>query len=319
MALTSEVLKANAALAGLTDEQITAITTLSANDENSVIAKKTGEIYGGLDADILEVSGIAKNGTEKTFDYAKRVLSEFKTKVEGATGLQSQIDSLTKEKARLEKAIADGATDAETKKALKQAQTDLTAVTNQFNELKTKYDQAEQTYQTELFGIRIEGALQGATAGLKFKAGLPESATKVLLDQAVAKIKAMNPEFIDDGNGGKMLAFKDATGAIMRNPNNQLNPYTPGDLLAKELETMGVLDKGRQAAGGGTNSLAGGGSGSGGGSGTIDISGVKTRVEAYDAIAGNLMAQGLTVGSEKFDAAMKQAWQDNNIAALPEK
>lgn len=68
--LTREILVANAALAGLTDEQIAAITTLSANDENSVIAKKTGEIYGGLDADILAASGIAKNGTEKTFDYA---------------------------------------------------------------------------------------------------------------------------------------------------------------------------------------------------------------------------------------------------------
>ena len=42
--LTREILVANAALAGLTDEQIAAITTLSANDENSVIAKKTGEI-----------------------------------------------------------------------------------------------------------------------------------------------------------------------------------------------------------------------------------------------------------------------------------
>lgn len=96
--LTREILIANAALSGLTEEQIAAITTLSANDENSVIAKKTGEIYGGLDADILAVSGIAKNGTEKTFDYAKRVLTEFKTKVEGANGLQSQIDSLTKER-----------------------------------------------------------------------------------------------------------------------------------------------------------------------------------------------------------------------------
>jgi hypothetical protein len=43
MALTIDVLRANAALAGLTDEQLTAITTLSVNDENSVIAKKTGE------------------------------------------------------------------------------------------------------------------------------------------------------------------------------------------------------------------------------------------------------------------------------------
>ena len=69
----------------------------------------------------------------------------------------------------------------------------------------------------------------------------------------------MNPEFIDDGKGGKMLAFKDENGAIMRNPNNQLNPYTPGDLLTRELETMGILDKGRQAAGGGTKPPAGGG------------------------------------------------------------
>mgnify|MGYP000755181778 FL=1 len=316
MALTIDVLRANAALAGLTDEQLTAITTLSVNDENSVIAKKTGEIYGGLDADILAVSGIAKNGTEKTFDYAKRVLGEFKSKVEGVSGLQSQIDSLTKEKARLEKAIADGASDAETAKALKQAKADLQSVTSQYNDLKTKYDEAEQNHSKEVFGIRVDTELQTAIAGLKFKAGLPESATKVLLGQAIDKIKGMNPEFIDDGNGGKMLAFKDENGAIMRNPNNQLNPYTPGDLLTRELETMGILDKGRQAAGGGTGAPSGAGTGGGG---SIDIAGAKTRVEAYDAIANGLFQQGLKAGTADFDNAMKQAWQDNNISALPEK
>ena len=232
MALTSDVLKANAVLSGLTDEQIQAITTLSQNDENTVIAQKTGKIYGDLDADILAATGVAKNGTEKTYDYAKRVLSEFKAKAEGANGLSAQIDSLTKEKARLEKAIADGATDAETAKALKQAKADLTAVQTQFNDLKTKYDEAEQKYQNELFGVRIESALQTAVAGIKFKPELPESATKVLLSQAIDKIKAMNPEYIDDGKGGKVLAFKDETGALMRNPNNQLNPYT---LQSREL------------------------------------------------------------------------------------
>ena len=58
--LTSDIIKANTALAGLTEEQINAITTLSENDENSVIAKKTGEIYGALDADILAVTGVEK-------------------------------------------------------------------------------------------------------------------------------------------------------------------------------------------------------------------------------------------------------------------
>jgi uncharacterized protein (UPF0264 family) len=317
MALTSEVLKANAVLAGLTDEQIQAITTLSQNDENTVIAQKTGKIYGDLDADILAATGVAKNGTEKTYDYAKRVLSEFKAKAEGANGLSAQIDSLTKEKARLEKAIADGATDAETAKALKQAKADLTAVQTQFNDLKTKYDEAEQKYQNELFGVRIESALQTAVAGIKFKPELPESATKVLLSQAIDKIKAMNPEYIDDGKGGKVLAFKDETGALMRNPNNQLNPYTPADLLTRELETMGIIDKGRQAAGGGSTPPAGGSGGIGGGA--ISISGAKTRVEAYDAITQSLQGQGLQVGTKQFDDAMTAAWKENNIAALPEK
>lgn len=68
-----------------------------------------------------------------------------KTKADGATGLQSQIDSLTKERARLEKAIADGAADAETVKALKQAKADLQNVTTQFTELTPSMRQKRQT------------------------------------------------------------------------------------------------------------------------------------------------------------------------------
>lgn len=314
--LTKEVLTANEALAGLSDEQITAITTLSANDENSVIAKKTGEIYGALDADILEVSGIAKNGAEKTYDYAKRVMAEMKTKADGANELQSQIDTLTKEKARLEKAIADGAADAETVKALKQAQADLKNITAQYADLNTKFEQAKTEHEKELFGVKINNALETAAAGLKFKAGLPESVTKVILAQATEKLKGMAPEYIDDGNGGKALAFKGADGAIMRNPNNQLKPYTPAELLTKELQEMGVLEQQRQQPGSGTVPPKGG---AGGGSIVLDTSGAKNQSEAYDIIANNLMAQGLTVGSKAFEEAMNKIWQENNIKSLPER
>ena len=314
--LTREILVANAALSGLTDEQITAITTLSQNDENSVIAKKTSEIYGALDEDILAASGIAKNSTEKTYDFAKRVIGEFKTKAESANELQSQIDTLTKEKARLEKAIAYGSADAETAKALKQAKADLANVTTQYTELNTKFEQMKTEHEKEMFGVKIDNELQTAAAGLTFKTGLPESVTKVILAQANEKVKGMNPEYIDDGKGGKILAFKDASGAIMRNPNNQLNPFTPGELLTKELETMGVLEPKRQQPGGGTEPPK---RQPGGGPITVDASGAKTRTEAYDVIANSLMQQGLTIGSKAFDDAMKQAWQDNNISQLPEK
>lgn len=313
--LTKEIIIATAALSGLTDEQIDAITTLSQNDENSVIARKTGEIYGALDTDIFEVSGVAKNGTEKTYDYAKRVLGEMKTKVANIDAMQKQISILTKEKAFLEKAIADGTGDAETAKALKQAKADLANITSQYNDLNDKYQKAQTNHDNELFGIRVENALQTAAAGIKFKAELPESVTGIIMRQAMDKIKCMTPEYIDDGKGGKIIAFKGEDGAILRNPNNQLNPYTPGELLAKELDTMDVIDKGRHGAGGGTRAqLPGKTSGAG-----IDVSGAKSRVEATDIISKALMAQGMTVGSDDYDRAMTQAWKDNNISALPEQ
>lgn len=314
--LTREILASNAVLAGLTDEQINAITTLSQNDENSVIAKKTGEIYGALDADILSVTGVAKNGTEKTYDYAKRVMGEMKAAAEGAAALQSQIDSLTKEKARLERVIANGSADAETVKELKQAKADLASITNQYKELFERTNNMQAEHDREMFNIRVDNALQIASGGLKFKAGLPEAVTRVLLQQASEKIKGMNPELIDDGNGGKVLAFKGEDGAILRNPQNQLNPYTPAELLSRELASMGVLDTGKKQQGAGTTPPS---NADGSGTAVVDVSQARNQQEAYDIIADTLMRQGKTVGSAEFDAAMARAWKDGNVRALPER
>ena len=203
MALTSELLKANAATAGLSDDQVKAVVEMSQNDENSVIGQKTGEIYGGLDADILAASGIAKEGAERTYDYAKRVIGQFKAQAGDAAGLNKQISDLTKEKARLEKVIAEGGADAETKAALTRAKTDLTNVTKEYTELKAKFDKSEETHKAALFGLQLDGEFAKASAGLKFKADLPAAVTDVLMQQAIAKVKGMNPEYIDDGKGGK--------------------------------------------------------------------------------------------------------------------
>ena len=314
MALTTELLKGNAATAGLSDEQINAVVEMSRNDETAVIGQKTGEIYGGLDADILAASGIAKNGTEKTYDYAKRVIGEIKGQAGNAQQLQSQISELSKEKARLEKVIADGGADAETKRELTKAKADLANVTKEYGELKTKFDNAENEHQKALFGMKIDGEMAKATAAIKFKADLPTSVTAVLMEQAVAKVKAMNPEYIDDGNGGKVLAFNQ-NGTTMRNPENNLRPYTAAELVARELKTMGVLDTGRVQTGAGTKPQP---TGTGNG-GTVDISGARTQDEAHEIIAKQLMAQGKINGSKEFSEAMAQAWKDNRdtIKALP--
>lgn len=314
MALTTELINGNATLNALTDEQKAIIIEMSRNDEASVIGQKTGEIYGGLDADILAASGIAKNGTEKTYDYAKRVIGEIKEKAGKLDESLKQINELSTEKARLEKVIADGGADAETKRQLTQAQTDLASVTKSFTDLKAQFDAQKDAHVKELFDIKLDGEFAKATNGLKFKSDIPQSVTDVILSQAVSKVKGMFPEFIDDGKGGKVLAFKDGeNGAIMRNPERNLNPYTASELVEKELKTMGVLDSGRKKTGAGTEPPAGRKSG------VIDITGARTQDEAYEAIASSLMAQGMTIGSNEFDAAMSKAWAENNIKSLPVK
>lgn len=304
MALTTEILKGNAALAGLSDEQINAVVEMSKNDETTVIGQKTGEIYGGLDADILAASGIAKNGAEKTYDYAKRVIGEIKGQAGSA---QAQIAELAKEKTRLEKVIAEGGADAETKKALSKATADLANVTKEYAELKTKYDNASAEHEKALFDLKLDSEFAKATAGIKFKADLPASVTSVLLSQAIAKVKAMNPEYIDDGKGGKVLAFSE-NGIMLRNPETNLNPFTTSELVARELKTMGVLDLGRKQTGSGTDPNP---DTRGKGSATADLSGARTREEAHEIAAKQLMAQGLINGSKDFEDAMNKIWKDN--------
>ena len=314
MALTTDLLNANGATAGLTDEQKAAIVEMSKNDEQSVIGQKTGEIYGGLDADILAASGIAKNGAEKTYDYAKRVIGEIKGQAGNAAELQTKLTDSEKEVARLNGIIAKGGGDAETKRQLERANADLENVRNEFATLKTQYDQAKADHEKELFGLKIDGELSKASAGLKFKADLPASVTSVLLQQAVAKVKGLNPEYIDDGMGGKVLAFME-NGTTKLNPENNLRPYTAAELITAELKTMGVLDDGRKQTGAGSQ----GGNGGDGGAKTVDISGATTQDQAHEIIAKQLMGRGLINGSKEFNDAMAAAWKENHdvIKALP--
>ena len=312
--LTNEMLQQQQALAGLTDEQRAAIVTLSKNDEEQVIGNRFREVYNQLDATIARETGIQRNGDEKTYLYLERAARELAGKANSVQGLNDRINTLTAERDRLKKAVEEGAADEKLKKDLAQAVKDLEAIKVQYNTLKTDYDKQKADHATELINFRIDNEIASAKGGIKFKGDLPETATSVLLQQAVAKVKALKHEFIDDGQGGQRLVFKDANDAIMRNAEKQLEPYTIGDLLTKELKAMGVLDEGRQQPGGGTSapkvSVTDQGL-------VIDLSGVRSQTEASEVIAQTLMKQGLANGSKAFQEAMNKAWTDNEISKLP--
>ena len=314
MALTAAILRANAGLAALSDEQLSIIEEMSKNDENTVIGTKIGELHGQYDADVLSVTGIAKNQGEKSYDYVKRILGDYKQKASGVEALNNQITELKNQVEGYKKTIAEGKGNEAVAQQLKDAQKQL-ADTQALFEAKTKewqekYDALNGQYQSGLIDAEFGKALQG----MKFKSIYPESVQKTLIESAKRTVlSTAKPDWVEE-NGVKKLVFRDAAGNIMTNQANRLNPFTPGELLQRELKD--VLDTGRQQKGAGTNGNQGGAGGQGG-AGTLDLTGVTNQVDADEAISKHLMSLGYTRGSREFSDEALKLRKENEVDKLP--
>lgn len=312
--LTIEMLRQSSALTGLTDDQLNAIAEMSRNDENTVIGTKIGALHGQYDADILGITGIKKKDGEKSYDYAKRVLGEYKTKAESTKTIQTQLTAAQAQVAELQSKLEKGAGDETLKQQLKDAKAQVTQLQTQFQTKETEFNTKKAEFDKTIKDTHVDYAFQAATAGLKFKSGITEPIQKTLLNAAKAEVLAKGtPDFIEDGQGGKKLVIRGADGNILNNPKNNLNPYTMQELVM-ETSLKDVIDTGRQQTGGGTGGF---GSGSGGTGGTLDLSGIKSQVEADKAIEAHLLANGLTRDSQEFADQSMQLRTENNVASLP--
>lgn len=312
--LTIEMLRQSSALTGLTDDQLNAIAEMSRNDENTVMGTKIGALHGQYDTDILDITGIKKKDGEKSYDYAKRVLGEYKTKAESAKTIQTQLTAAQAQVAELQSKLEKGADDETLKQQLKDAKAQVTQLQTQLQTKETEFNTKKVEFDKTIKDTHVDYAFQAATAGLKFKSGITEPIQKTLLNAAKAEVLAKGtPDFIEDGQGGKKLVIRGADGNILNNPKNNLNPYTMQELVM-ETSLKDVIDKGRQQTGGGTGGF---GSGSGGTGGTLDLSGIKSQVEADKAIEAHLLANGLTRDSQEFADQSMQLRTENNVASLP--
>lgn len=310
--LTIEMLKQSAALAGLTDAQMTAITELSKNDEATVIGTKIGALHGQYDADILSITGVAKTDGEKSYDYLKRVLNDNKTKIDSSKTLAAQLKTSQDKVTELEKKIADGAVDEQVKQQLKDARHQVTQLQTQLTQKTTELDTAKKDYEQKEKDLQVGFAFTNATAGLKFKADVSEPVKKILLAAAKDEILAKGtPDFIDDGQGGKKLVLRDAAGNTLNNPKNNLSPYTLEELVM-ETSLKDVIDTGKQQPGGGTKPII-----TDHKTVTLDLSGVKTQQEADTQIENYLLSTGLTRDNAEFGNKALEIRTENNVSELP--
>lgn len=310
--LTTEMLRQNTSLAGLTDAQLTAIATMSQNDENTVIGTKIGALHGQYDADILSITGIKKNDGEKSYDYAKRVLSEYKKQIASTATIQAQLANANKEVETLKQKLADGAGDEQLKQQLKDAKAQVTQLQTQLTTKEAEFKKNLAELETKNLNTRVDFAFETATTGLKFKDGITDAVKKILLDSAKAEVLAKGtPDFIDDGKGGKKLVFRGADGNVLNNPKNNLNPYTIEELVA-ESSIKDVIDTGKQQQGGGTKPIV-----QQQGATILDFSNIKNQVDADKAIEAHLLANGLTRDSAEFAEQSMQLRADNKVSELP--
>ena len=310
------MLRQSSALAGLSDEQLTAIAEMSKNDESTVIGTKIGALHGQYDTDILGITGVKKKDGEKSYDYAKRVLGEYKAKIEAAKTTKAELDAANAKVAELQSKIEKGAVDETLRQQLKDAKAQVTQLQTQLQTKETEFNSKKAEFETTLKNTHVDYAFQAATSGLKFKDGITEPIQKTLLSAAKNEVLAKGtPEFIEDGQGGRKLVIRGADGNILNNPKNNLNPYTMQELVM-ETSLKDVIDTGHQQQGGGTKPF---GTGAGGNGGTLDLSGIKNQVEADKAIEAHLLASGLTRDSQEFANQSLQLRTENNVASLPIK
>lgn len=315
--LTIDMLRQNSALTGLTDAQLQAIAEMSKNDENTVIGTKIGALHGQYDTDILSISGIKKNDGEKSYDYAKRVLEDYKTKLGATSTLQAQLANAKKEVDTLKQKLADNSGDDALKQQLKDAKAQVTQLQTQLTENEAKFKSEKEKLEGTIKSTHVDYAFGAATAGLKFKSGITDSVKTVLLNAAKQEILAKGtPDFIDDGKGGKTLIFRGADGNILNNPKNNLNPYTVEELVRESNSVKDVLEAQRTATGGGTSGGQGGQGGQGD-NGILDFSGVKSQIEADKLIERHLLGNGLTRDSAEFAEQSMQLRNENGVANLP--
>lgn len=309
--LTVDILKQNTKLSGLSDEQLNAIATMSQNDENTVIGARIGELHGQYDADVLSVSGIAKKSGEKSYDYVKRVLGDYKDKLDASKTLQSQLDAAN---AQIEELKTKG-TDEAIKQELKDAKTRVEQLKTSLKAKETEFTTAKADLEKQVMNAHVDYAFQAATSGLKFKDGISESLKSVILSAAKNEVLAKGtPELIDDGKGGKRLALRGADGNLVNNPKNGLAPYTIQELVM-ETSLKDAINTAPIHGGGGTGPTP-----SADPNLPLDLSGAKTQLEADNMIENYLLTvKGLTRDKAEFGEESLRLRNEAKVAELPLK
>lgn len=206
------------------EEETTYRERLSKQIEDEKISPRIKEIYSQIDKDFSEVTGLEKEGNEKTYDYLKRAGKTLKEQYETLKAGQ-------KDPAEFEqkfKALEDNY-----KKALQEKD-------SAYQELQGKVSVAEKSSILN----EVYAPLKG-----KFKGDMVNSSIFKSFE-AQTKADVLKHSTIIEENGNRLLVATNAEGQPLQDSN--LN-YIPVEKVLQE-RFKEAIDEGRQQGGAGTGS-----------------------------------------------------------------
>lgn len=246
------------------------------------LKSRVGKLYDDIDNDVYEVTGQKKEPREKTYDFIKRVLEDYKAKAS-----DTDAQKLKDEIARLKKEGVSGDIVKELENVRASA-------------LKEKQTLLDRLTQTELRISQkdVEMALNDGLRDLKFTAGIPKSVLDTYLD--VAKRDLISTAKIVEGR----VVFTDKEGNTVNDPATY-QPMSAQQMLKTKLSD--VIDAGHQGQGAGTDPPKT----------AVDKDGKKYPLVVIPATVKNrrdltkhLMSLGMATGTADFDGAYAKYGKD---------
>ena len=255
------------------------------NFKETVIAPKIKDVHDQYDKDIKEVTGIEREGNEKSYNYLKRAGGVLKEKADSVAGFETKVTEL-------EAKIKDGSGDEQLKGKLTQAETDLANAKTLYKEGKDTWDSEKKTLESSHQKAGMSNILDRALMGIKFKEGMTKEVVDIVVDNVKNGLLDI-AEVVE----GKMI-FKDKEGITLVNKDNALNPYTPEEMLQSKLTD--IIDVGRKIPGtGATPKVEKDKEGK-----VISVNYIPgDAVHSLDDMHKDLVVKGFVQGSEEYKAA----------------
>ena len=178
------------------------------------LGERVSELHSRYDADILEVTGLRKDPKEKTYEFNKRVLKEYQTRI---AAHEKKIEELSK---------APGFKNDDKIRELE----------GLIDQIKRDKDSEIEKAKHETITYKTRTEFDKAMSKLPIDPSIPEKARRALVESTINQLMTAG-EWREEG-----LVFKDEKGEVLRNKQTY-KPMTAEELLTEQLQDILKVDR----------------------------------------------------------------------------